>query len=286
MESIWAGTSEDAFFSPDIFDHNRTLQKAEYAYSGNTTKTGYYVLGIDIGRKSDNSVIVVIKVTPQAQSDANKSVVNIYSYEKMHLEDLCIEAKKIFFRYKARAMVVDGNGVGLGFIDYLVKNQVDPDSGDMLPNMGIINDEQGEYKRFKTPDTVLNAVYTIKATPQLNTEMHSHIGNQMRINKIKFLISEKEAKVKLLEQKQGERMGPEARAEYLRPYTLTSILRDEMMNLREENEGTNIILKKVNSKIKKDKFSALEYALWYIKLEEDKKRKKKKIDFGKLALFN
>jgi len=38
-------------------------------------------------------------------------------------------------------------------------------------------------------------------------------------------------------------MKPEERAEYLKPFTLTSILREELMNLREENEGVNIILK-------------------------------------------
>jgi hypothetical protein len=48
------------------------------------------------------------------------------------------------------------------------------------------------------------------------------------------------------------------------------------MNLREENEGVNIILKQANKSIPKDKFSALEYALYYIKQEEDSKRKKKK----------
>ena len=47
------------------------------------------------------------------------------------------------------------------------------------------------------------------------------------------------------------------------------------MNLREENEGVNIILKQANKGIRKDKFSAFEYGLYYIKLEEDKKKKKK-----------
>ena len=37
-------------------------------------------------------------------------------------------------------------------------------------------------------------------------------------------------------------MTPEQRAEYLKPFNLTSILKEEMMNLREENEGVNIIL--------------------------------------------
>lgn len=70
-------------------------------------------------------------------------------------------------------------------------------------------------------------------------------------------------------------MKPEQRAEYLKPFNLTSILKEEMMNLREENEGVNIILKQANKGIKKDKFSAFEYGLYYIKKEEDRKKKKR-----------
>ncbi len=74
----------------------------------------------------------------------------------------------------------------------------------------------------------------------------------------------------------GKKMSPEKRAEYLKPFTLTSILKEEMMNLREENEGINIILKQANKSVKKDKFSAFEYGLYYIKIEEESKKKKKK----------
>ena len=69
-------------------------------------------------------------------------------------------------------------------------------------------------------------------------------------------------------------MTPEERAEYLKPFTLTSILKEEMMNLREENMGINIILKQANRSITKDKFSAFEYGLYYIKQLEDSKKKK------------
>jgi len=81
-------------------------------------------------------------------------------------------------------------------------------------------------------------------------------------------------------------MKPEERAEYLKPFTLTSILKEEMMNLREENEGVNIILKQANKGIKKDKFSAFEYGLYYIKLEEDKKRKRRKKRFSDMLFMN
>ncbi len=48
-----------------------------------------------------------------------------------------------------------------------------------------------------------------------------------------------------------------------------------MLNLREENQGLNIVLKQANKSIQKDKFSSFEYGLWYIKQSEGKKKKKR-----------
>ena len=59
-----------------------------------------------------------------------------------------------------------------------------------------------------------------------------------------------------------------------------------MMNLREENEGINIILKQANRGIRKDKFSAFEYGLYYLKLEEDKKKKRKKFNAADWCFLN
>ena len=81
-------------------------------------------------------------------------------------------------------------------------------------------------------------------------------------------------------------MNPEQRADYLRPFKLTSILRDEMLNLREENEGINIILKQASKRIKKDKFSALCYGLYYIKQEEESKKKRKKFNAAEWKLYS
>lgn len=58
------------------------------------------------------------------------------------------------------------------------------------------------------------------------------------------------------------------------------------MNLREENEGQNIILKQANKGIKKDKFSSFEYGLYYIKVEEDDKKKKKKFHAKEWMFLN
>lgn len=272
-ESKWTGTVEDAFFDGEKFDRNRILQKPEYEVSGRSNKNAYYVLGVDVGRRGCQTVVCVIKVTPQPQGGSIKSLVNIYDYDAQHFEEQAIRLKKLYYKYEAKRIVIDGNGVGMGLIDFLVKQQVEP-SGDIIPDFGVCNDD--DYRKYATPNCEQDAIYVIKANAPINTEAHTIVQSNLESGRIKFLIDERLAKNKLIGTKMGAAMTPEQRADYLKPFTLTGVLKEEMMNLREENEGINIILKRANKGIKKDKFSALEYGLYYIKQEEDSKKKKRK----------
>lgn len=285
-ESKWSGTVEDAFFNAEIFDRNRILNQPEYEASGRNSKLASYVLAVDVGRKGCDSVICVFKVTPQSQGGSIKSLVNIYTLSDEHFEDQTIKLKKLYYKYNADRIVIDGNGLGIGLIDYMVKTQIDPETNEIFPDFGVVNDDELFYKKYKTANTVLDAMYIIKANAPLNTEAHAIAKSQLASGKVKFLIDERIAKNKLLAKKKGQTMTPEQRAEELKPFTLTSILKEEMMNLREETEGVNIILKQANKSIRKDKFSAFEYGLYYLKLEEDKKKKRKKFDAKDWCFFN
>lgn len=136
MESTWFGTAEDAFFNGDAFDRSRTLQLAEQEYSGRSVASAYYIIGVDVGRKNDLSECIVIRVTPQSYGPALKSVVNIFTLDKAHFEDQAVFIKKLYYRYKAKTIVIDANGAGIGLVDYLVKPQVDRNTGDVLPKIG------------------------------------------------------------------------------------------------------------------------------------------------------
>lgn len=285
-ESKWSGTVEDAFFNAEIFDRNRILNQPEYEASGRNSKLASYVLAVDVGRKGCDSVICVFKVTPQSQGGSIKSLVNLYTLSDEHFEDQTIKLKKLYYKYNADRIVIDGNGLGIGLIDYMVKTQIDPETNEIFPDFGVVNDDDLFYKKYKTSNTVLDAMYIIKANAPLNTEAHAIAKSQLASGKVKFLIDERVAKNKLLAKKKGQTMTPEQRAEELKPFTLTSILKEEMMNLREETEGVNIILKQANKSIRKDKFSAFEYGLYYLKLEEDKKKKRKKFNAKDWCFLN
>ena len=285
-ESKWSGTVTDAFFKTEIFDRNRILKQPEYESSGRSAKSSFYILSVDVGRKGCDTVVCVFKCTPQPQGASIRSLVNIYTINNEHFEDQAIELKKLFYKYKARRLVIDGNGLGIGLIDYMVKPQINPDTNEVYPDFGVYNDDDGEYKKYRTKSCEQDALYIIKATAPINTEAHANAQSQLSSGKVKMLIDERVAKVKLMGTKVGQNMKPEERAEYLKPFTLTSILKEEMLNLREETEGINIILKQANKGIKKDKFSAFEYGLYYIKHEEDNKKRKKKFNAKDWSFMN
>ena len=61
-ESIWSGSSDDAFFNADMFDRNRKLNQPEYEFSGRSSKNTYYVVSVDVGRRGCDTIICIFKV--------------------------------------------------------------------------------------------------------------------------------------------------------------------------------------------------------------------------------
>lgn len=284
--SKWAGNIEGAFFNTTKFDQCRVLNIAETSYNRGLNSKGYYVMGVDVGRFGGcTTEVVVIKVTPQATGVPAKQIVNIYTFDEDHFGLQAINLKRLFKQYKCNMVVVDGNGIGAGLVDYLVQDQTDPDTDEPLYNWGVYNDDKKIYKKFETPDTIRNAMYVIKANAPLNTELYSYCQTQLLAGKLRFLIDENVAKNKLMAQAQGKKMTPLQRADYLRPYVETSILKSQMANLIQENEGANIILKQASRKINKDKVSALIYGLYWCKLEEDRNKKRKSHNIADFMFF-
>ena len=288
-ESEWSGDAENAFFSAEKFDKHRVLLQPEYEFSGRSSKSAYYVLGVDVGRIGCTTEVCIFKVTPQVQGASLKTLVNIYTYDAEDFEVQAINIKKLYYKYKARIVAIDANGLGVGLVDFMTKAQLDPETGDNLPPFGVeggtSDDAIEPYKKIKGIGVEENAMYLIKANLPINTEAHTYVQTQLASGKIKFLIDEGQAKVKLMSTKMGQQMDADKRADYLKPFTLTTILREQMLNLVEENEGVNIILKQSSRSIKKDKFSAFEYGLYYIKQEEDRKKKRRGRNIADMMFF-
>lgn len=282
-ESIWTGSSEDAFFDAELFDKHRKLTEPEFEPDKN--KDVMYVVSADVARSNGaqnaDTVALIIKCIPRDNGTYLKQVVNLYSFDGEHFLEQSIKLKKLVFHYNASMLVVDANGVGKGLVDFLVKENIDELSGDIYAPFSVVNDDR--YNEFKTKDS-LPLLYNV-LSQGIASDIHVNCLSQISSGKVKFLIDEMSAKSKLTNSKKGREMDSDKLAEYLSPFIMTSILKDEMMNLRAKHQGKNVILDRISNRIGKDKFSSLEYGLWYIKELEDKSFNKNKIDISNFLYY-
>ena len=289
--SRFVGSSNEAWFDYDKFLSNRKLVNPEKHEIIRDGIESFYILSVDVARIGCQTVCTVLKVFPSGDN-YRISLVNLYILGKTQQEKIfsrqVLELKKVIQAFNPREVVIDINGIGVSFADEMIKETYDPDSGVTYPAYGFFNRDD-DYLELQ-PKNCQKILYGIKATAALNSDMHSTLYTKVYSGLIKFLISEQDAKVKLMSTHRGQKMSFEKRVERLMPHELTSILIREIMNLKIKQTGVNnqIAVEMINKRMTKDKFSALEmgvYRIDQIEKEESSRRRnrglKRKLTFTK-----
>ncbi len=278
-ESIWTGSSLDSLVSLEDLNKCRILTKPEYKA---TDKDAMYVLSYDVARAEGTtnaqSALVVIKIKEKGDGTYTKQLVNLYSFEGTHFLEQAQFLKKKVNDFNARILCIDANGLGQGLVDYLV-TEIDEN-----PAYEVVNDDR--YNRYKTM-TSIPMVFSVKVTQKgmRDSDIHNVFIGQISNQKIKLLKSESHIKAKFFEDK---KMTSEKYSLLAKPFIMTDILCDEIMNLEYRQAGNETKAVQVSRTISKDKFSALEYGLYWIYLEEQKNKvrsKESNMDVGKLFAF-
>lgn len=272
-ESVWTGSSDKSLVPYDVLNECRILEKYEDKIN---SKKAMYILSYDVarseGRANANSALVVIKCIPLGNGTYSKHVVNIFSFEGTHFLEQAKFLKKKVNEYKASVLIVDSNGLGKGLIDYLVTEVCDN------PPYSVINDSR--YDSFKTSNSI-PMLYALNSSSKENkaSDIHNLFINSIANKKVKFLTTESQAKTK------SNINDSEKLSEEMIPFIMTDLLVDEIMNLEYKQTGNDTQVKQISNAIPKDKFSALEYGLWYIHLEEKRNQTRKTQTFDPSKLF-
>ena len=280
--SIWSGSSDESWFNFDKLQKYRKIKNPELHAINRNNVNEFYLLSVDVGRISDQTVVCVFRVNI-IKDKYFATLVNIivlgrtattkpFSVQAMDL-------KKIIRDYHPKEVVIDTNGLGVGLGDEMIRTHYDED-GTILPAYGFINDDN--YKKVQPKDAIM-ILYGIKANGPLNSKIHGNAYARISSGSCRFLIKEQEAKSALLSTKIGQKMSVENRVKRLMPHEMTTKLFEEMANLRlKKTGGIDIILEQINPRFPKDKYSSFAYGLYRIKeLEEEHyKRKKRRSSLG------
>ena len=287
--SIWSGNSKEAWLDSRRLNKHRSLLKCERqaTYSENCPNA-WYEIGVDVARYSANTAIMIVKVLPGAQRFKKNVVYTEVINGKNYITVQAPRIKKLIELYNPKEVVIDGNGPGIGLMDAMAVPSFDEKTGEQFPAYYAFNNENHLPPEMReeqeTPVSQYNAIlYDIKASASNEDEIHSAFLTAVNTGSVSFLAHERIVKDKLMKTKRGQRMTPYDRRVFLMPYEMTSRLMDELNNLKLKPTGieNKFKVERISQSIEKDRFSALEYALYRIKYYEDKeifKKRKKKIN--------
>lgn len=282
--SIWTGQSKDSWLSNKQLIAHRKLLKCEREAQKNINNPDvYYNMACDIGRYQANSAITIMKVLPSKTGAWKKKLVYIEIINGESLIDQATKIKEIIERFHPREVVIDGNGLGSGLIDAMVRPSFNPKTGKTYPEYYVMNDDNYLPPGRKTPPEKPDPdnriiIYNLKAGAGNDSEIHANFFAQITSGNVDFLANERVVKTKLLATKKGQKMSLYDRREFLLPYEMTSRLMDEINNLKLKPTGVQnqIKVEQISRSMPKDRFSSVEYNLWRIKFYEDASIKKSK----------
>lgn len=255
-ESKWVGASDGALVNINKLMNCRTLT-SPISKSSNSEEE--YYLGVDVARSqktsNNQSFIAVVKVnrTKDKSKIVSMDLVNLINIPNiMNFTAQACEVKKYKMLYNAQAVVVDGNGLGAGLIDELLKESFDPITKESLGCFDTINDDNVP----EVPDIAEKILYNLKA---------QSVQSRVVTNFIDVVDS---GKFRMLEQKQQSDFTFKEYDDFdnkVAPYLQTDVLFEEIANLKLKhlNNG-GVTIEKVVNKLDKDRVSALIYVLWYI----------------------
>lgn len=256
FESEWCGATSDAICDIGRLMALRTIEKYE-----DKAEIGFdYVMAIDVARShstsNNQSSVAILKIYRGSNGGVQEiHEVNLYNISNaLNFTGQAIEVKRIYNKFKPKTVVIDTNGLGVGLLDMLTKQQIDPMTGEILRCWDTINTEA-----FPDMDNAIKCVYDLKpqsAEHECNVAFIDYVDTGI----LKLLIKKRNTDYDSNDYDAVENIAP---------YIQTDFLIDEISNLQLEQIGNGKTrVKQAVKKINKDRFSALKYGLFIIKTFE------------------
>lgn len=294
MSAEFYGSAEGAFFDFDSISNNRRIRypmlpesvvsrfnNSQHIRIPPKQNGELRILSADIAlmssRKHDNDATSIfinqLMITKAGRYTSN--IVYTVSYEGMHTADQALIIRKLFDEYACDYLVLDANGVGHGVFDCLIRDIVDPDTGEVYPAISCCNNP--EMAARCTSTGAEKVIWAIKANAQFNSDCAFLLREGFRSGRIRLLLSESnECDFKeCLNDIKGYSTASESDCLKVKlPYIQTTLLVNELVNLQHEESGGKIKIYE-KSGMRKDRYSSLSYN-YYVAIQLETKLAKRR----------
>lgn len=274
-ESRWVGSTDNCLVDIDKLMELRILPKAELKGDG---KSEYYI-GVDVARStktSNNQTSITIGKVKRDRNDRVKNIqiINMINLPNgMNFTGQAVIIKRLRILFKAQTVVLDGNGLGVGLIDELMKLHIDPITGYELIAYDTINtDHESDEAETDKCLFVVNA---------------QGINTDIIVNFIAMVEGKKLQLLNAVDQNQMDHGNNDFMKNELIASMQTDYFIEEVANLQLETlNGGKLTVKRNSRSMDKDRYSSCSYMCYYIMTHENKTKNEGNYDdFESIVLW-
>ena len=274
-ECLWYGDTEGGLFKFDSLNKIRRVKHCLYPLEyynekfpvPNPPTHGKRIMSVDIAlmasttkKKNDASSIYINDAVRTTTTTYQSNFIFGENFEGLTTDALGIIVMRYFYKYKCTDLVVDTNGVGLGVYDFVVKDQYDPETGEVYGALCCCNNDE-MAARCKVPNA-LKVVWSVKATGDFNNTICVLLRNAINNGRVSFLIPEQNAdEVISDEYKPFKRMSPMEQAKMKTPYAQCTLGIYELVKLKYFIKNNKIVVYEPSG-CRKDRYSSIAYNYW------------------------
>lgn len=292
MEGKWLGDNKNAFYKFDVI-HARCLIKDPFptwdmikrkpSLQNSIAKpltNVRRIMSVDVAlmasRKHDNDAfsIMINEAIPSSNNIYMANFKFLETSEGLTTDQAGLKIMRYYYLYQCTDIVLDVRNAGVSVLDFIIKDQYDPETGQVYAALNVCNDDSyAERCQIKQAEKV---IWVIKATEQFNSDMAIRLRNGFENRNINLLLDHFDGEDYLRDNYKGyNNLTPTEKKELQMPYIETDLLIHELISLVHERKGTTIRVSEVSG-ARKDRFSSMGYNYWVMKEIEATLKPKKK----------
>ena len=274
-EAIFWGNADGAFFEFDAISKNRKIKYPmlpDRLASKIRSDANVRIVPKQPGEKRILSADIALMASTKHRNDATalhltqliptktgRYCVNlVYSEvnEGYRTEEEALKIRRLYEEYNCDAIALDVRNIGLSIYDLLASEMSDVDTGEIYPALSCCNNS--ELAARCTSRNAPKVIWAMVGSPKFNSDCALLVREAFRAGRIRLLENEYDGEKEMNQIKAFQALSEQERAELMLPYINTTLLINEMVNLRHEESGGLVkVYEKTN--MRKDRYSSLSY---------------------------
>lgn len=300
-ESCFYNSSEDAFFEFNAVSKNRHINypmlplklASKIKLDSNVriqpkAPGERRLLSADIAlmastkHRNDATAIHITRLIPTKAGRYTINLVYSETNEGLRTEEQALQIRRLYEEFECDYIVLDAKNIGLSVLDCLSNDISDPETGEIFPALTTCNNP--DLAARCVVKGAAKAIWAIIGNAKFNSDVALMLREGFKSGRVRLLINEYEGEDAMNKIKGFASLSVEERTQLMMPYINTTLLINELVNLKHE-EANGLVRLYEKSGMRKDRYSSLSYN-YYVALQLEKEMRRKNNAIGMIDTGN